>query len=84
MKQDESNNDLKFTMSIGFGGKSSSHWTRNKRQFWKWTGICGNCKSPISKFDVGQTNSKNKRKTCKAQLFLPRKLVRCEVWINGL
>jgi hypothetical protein len=32
VKQDELGGDLEFTMIIGFGGKSSSHWKTNKRQ----------------------------------------------------
>jgi hypothetical protein len=53
MKQDELDGDSEFTMTIRFGGKSSSYWKRNKRQSWKWKGICENYIKPVSKSDVG-------------------------------
>jgi hypothetical protein len=39
VKQDESDGNLEFTMTIGLGGRSSSHWKINKRKFWQWKGI---------------------------------------------
>ncbi len=32
MKQDESDGDPKFIMTIGFGGKLLNHWKTNRRQ----------------------------------------------------
>jgi hypothetical protein len=53
VKQDESDGDPKFTTIIGFGGKLISYWKSNKRQFWKWKGICKAYKNPISESNVG-------------------------------
>ncbi len=48
VKQDGSDGDLKFIASIGLGGKLASYWKTNKRQSWKWRGICRAYKNPIS------------------------------------
>jgi hypothetical protein len=68
VKQDESNNDSKFTSTIGLGGKSSNHWKINRRQSWKWRRVCRAYTNPILKFDVGLMSSKKRRKTWKAQV----------------
>jgi hypothetical protein len=68
MKQDDLGGDPKFTTIIGFGGKSSSYWMKNKRQSWKWRRVYGNYRNPISESDVGLMNSKNIKKTCKAHV----------------
>jgi hypothetical protein len=34
----------------------------------KWKGVCKAYRNPISKFDVGQMNSKNKGKNYRAQV----------------
>jgi hypothetical protein len=68
MKQDESDGDLEFIVTIGLGGKSLNNWKTNKKQSWKWRRLCKNYRNPISKFDVGQTNCENKRKTCKTHV----------------
>jgi hypothetical protein len=44
----------------------ASYWKTNKRQSWKWRGICRAYKNPILKFNVGHTSSKNRKKTYKA------------------
>ncbi len=69
MKQDELDGDSKFIVTIGFGGKLLSHWKINRRQSWKWKRVCKAYKNPISKSDVGQMSSKNRGKTCKAQII---------------
>jgi hypothetical protein len=48
VKQDESNGEPKFTTTIGLGGKLASYWKTNRRQFWKWKGICKAYKNFIS------------------------------------
>jgi hypothetical protein len=68
VKQDESNNDSKFTSIIGLGGNSSNHWKINRRQSWKWKGICRAYTNPILKFDIGLMSSKKRGKTWKAQV----------------
>jgi hypothetical protein len=68
VERDESNSDSEFTVIIGFGGKSTSYWKIDKRQFWKWKGVWRAYKTPISKFDVGKTSCVNRRKACKAQV----------------
>ncbi len=60
VKQDESNGDLEFIMTIEFGGKLAS---------WKWTWICRVYKNPIFEFDVGQTSSNNRGKAYGTQVF---------------
>jgi len=68
VKQNESNGDPEFTMPIGFGGKPTSYWNINKRQSWKWRGICRAYRNSILKFDVGQMSFKNRGKACGAQV----------------
>jgi hypothetical protein len=53
MKQDELDGSSKFIVTIGLGGKASSHWKMNKKQSWKWSGTCKAYKNPISKSNVG-------------------------------
>ncbi len=66
MKQNELDNDLEFTPTIGLGGKLSNHRKTNKRQSWKWRGVCNAYRNPILDSDVGQMSSKNRGKTYKA------------------
>jgi hypothetical protein len=40
VKQNELDGDSEFIMTIGLGGKSSSHSKTNRRQSWKWRGVC--------------------------------------------
>jgi hypothetical protein len=68
VKQDELDGDLEFTTKIGLKGKLASYWKTNKRQSWKWKGICKAYKNPISESDVGKMSSDNKITTCKAQV----------------
>jgi len=68
VKQDESDGDPKFIAAIGLGGKSMSYWKPDKKQSWKWRRVCRAYKNPISEFNVGQMNSKNKRKACGAHI----------------
>jgi hypothetical protein len=68
VKQDELDGDPKFTMIIGLGGKLASYWKTNKRQSWKWRGVCKAYRNPVSKLNVGQMNSKNKGKAYGAQV----------------
>ncbi len=68
VKQDESNGDMKFTASIGLGGKSASYWKSNKRQSWKWRRICGAYRNPISESNVGHMKTKNKKKAYSAHV----------------
>ncbi len=81
VKQDESNGDLEFIMTIGFGGKSSSRWKTNKRQYWKCRGVCRAFRNPILESNVGQTNFENIRNGMKS--FLPQEMVWHEVWTRG-
>jgi hypothetical protein len=53
MKQNESNGDPKFTATIRLGGKFTSYWKLDRRQFWKWKGVCRVYRNPISKSNVG-------------------------------
>jgi hypothetical protein len=82
VKQDESNGDVEFIMTIGLGGKSTSYWKSNKRQFWEWKGICKAYKNPILKFDVGQASFENRKKACGAQVVSTTRsgVVGCMNW----
>jgi hypothetical protein len=40
VKQDESDGDPEFTVTIRLGGKLTSYWKTIKRQFWKWKRTC--------------------------------------------
>jgi hypothetical protein len=53
MKQDESDGDPKFITTIGIGNNLTSYWKLDRRQSWKWKGICRAYKNPILEFDVG-------------------------------
>ncbi len=68
MKQDESDGDSKFIVIIELGGKSANYWKINKKQSWKWRGVCRAYKNPISKSNVGQMNFENKGKAYGAQV----------------
>jgi hypothetical protein len=69
VKQDESDGDPEFTMTIRLGGKLTSYWKTNKTKFWKWRGVCKAYKNPISKFDVGHMSFENRRKACRAHVI---------------
>ncbi len=69
MKQDESDGDSKFIVTIGLGGKLASYGKIDIKQFWKWKGVYMAYRNPISKSNVGQTNSKNRGKACGAQVI---------------
>jgi hypothetical protein len=56
MKQDEWDDDLESTTTIGLGSKSTNYWKINKRQSGKWKGLCKAYKNPILKTDVKQIN----------------------------
>ncbi len=66
MNEDESDGDPKFITTIRFGGKLLSHWKTNRKQSWKWRGVCRAYKNPMLESDVGETSFKNKGKTCMA------------------
>ncbi len=68
MKQDESDGDSEFTMTIRLGGKLASYWKTNRRKFWKWRGICRAYKNPISESYVGKMSFENKGKACEAHV----------------
>ncbi len=68
VKQDESNGDPKFTLTIGLGGKSTSYWKTNRWKFWKWGGICKAYRNPISQYDVERTSFDNKGKAYMAHV----------------
>jgi hypothetical protein len=68
MKQDEFDDDLEFITIIGLGGKSASYWKINRKQSWKWKGVCKAYRNPISKYDVGQMSSNNRGKTWRAHV----------------
>jgi hypothetical protein len=68
VKQDELDGDLKFIVSIGLGGKSTSYWKTNIKKSWKWKGICWAYKNPILEFDVEQMSSDNRGKACRPQV----------------
>jgi hypothetical protein len=53
VKQDELDGDSKFIVTIGLGGKLISYWQTNRRQSWKWRGVCRASRDPISKSNVG-------------------------------
>ncbi len=53
MKQDESDGNQEFIITIRLGGKSSNHWKTNRIKSWKWRGVYKAYKNPISKYDVG-------------------------------
>jgi len=40
VKQDESNGDPEFIVTIGLEGKLIIYWNIDKRQSWKWIKIC--------------------------------------------
>ncbi len=59
VKQDESDGDPKFIMTIKVRCKLTSYWKSDRRQSWKWRGIYKAYRNPILKFDVGQTSDEN-------------------------
>ncbi len=69
MKQDESNGDSKFIVTIGLRGKSTSYWKTKIKQSWKWKGICKASKNPILESNVGQMSFENKLQTCRAHVI---------------
>ncbi len=84
MKQDESNGDPKFTIAIGFKSKSLSYRMRNKRQSWKWKGVCENYKNPILDLMLDKWVLKTEERPIGHKSFLPQEGGRCEIWIGGL
>ncbi len=66
VKQNELDGDVEFTTIIGLIGKLANYWKSDIIWFWKSKGVCRAYRNPISKFDVGQMSSENKRKTCEA------------------
>ncbi len=83
IRQDESDGDSEFIVTIGLGGKSISYWKIDKRKFWKWRGIWKVYKNPISKFDVGQMSFENKRKACRAHAISTTKKWYNELYVLG-
>jgi hypothetical protein len=66
VKQDESYGDLEFKITIELGGKSTSYWKTDKREFRKCRRVCKAYRNPILEFDVGHTSFENKGKACGA------------------
>jgi hypothetical protein len=84
MKQDESDADLKFITTIGFGGKLTSYWKSENKQFWKWRGVYKAYKNTILESNVGQTSFENKRKACEAHVISTIRSSTTDIWIGGL
>jgi hypothetical protein len=84
VKQDELNSDSEFIVIIGLWGKLISYLKLNKRQFWKWKGVCKAYRNPVSESDVGHASFENKRKACEAQVVsTTRSGLRCmEFWVT--
>ncbi len=82
MKQDESYGDLEFQVTIELGGKLTSYWKIDKREFQKWRGVCKAYRNAILEFDVGHTSFDNKGKACGAQVVSTTRsgTVRCMDW----
>jgi hypothetical protein len=55
-------------VTIGLGGKSTSSWKLDWRQFWKWGWVCNTHKNPILESNIGQIGFENKGKAYKAQV----------------
>jgi hypothetical protein len=68
VKQNELDGDLEFTTTIGLGGKLANYWKSNRKQIWKWRGVCKAYRNPILESYVGQTSFENKRKVYGAQV----------------
>jgi hypothetical protein len=76
VKQDESDGDLKFTTTIGLGGKSASYWKTNIRQSWKCKGVCRAYRNPISNLMLNTQVLKIEERPMGHMSFLPQEVVR--------
>jgi hypothetical protein len=84
MKQNESNGNLESTTIIGLGGKLLSHLKINRKQSWKWRGVCqAYIKTPYRNLMLDKWILIIKEIHARHMLFLPQKVVRHEVWIGG-
>ncbi len=68
-KQDESNGESKFRVTIGFRGKLASYWKKDRIQFQKWRGVCRAYNNPILEYHVREMNFDNIGKACGAQII---------------
>jgi hypothetical protein len=55
-------------MTIGLGGKSTSYWRSDIRQYWRWRGGCKAYKNPTLESNVRQMSVENGGKACGAQV----------------
>jgi hypothetical protein len=62
MKQYKSNGDPEFTMAFGFGGKSSSYWTRNKKNLENGMEYVGITKIPYQNLMLDRRILRTKKK----------------------
>jgi hypothetical protein len=71
VKQNELDGDSKFTMTIGLGGKLSSHWKTNKRQSWKWRDVWQAYRNPNWNLMLDRWVLRIKERSIGHMLFLP-------------
>jgi hypothetical protein len=80
VKQDESYGDLEFIAIIGFGGKLSRYWMRNKKQSWKWIIT----KTPYLNLILDRRVMNIEERLARHMSFPPQEVVRCEIWTGDL
>ncbi len=84
MKQDESDGDSEFIVTIELGGKSANYWKINKRQSWNGEEYVGLIKTPYQDLMLDKWILRTKERFMGHKLFLPQEMVWHEMWIGGL
>jgi hypothetical protein len=83
VKQNILDGDLKFTMTIGFGGKSSNHWNTTENNLENGKEYAGLTQSPCKKLMLDQWVLKIKERFAGHKSFLPQEMAQREVWIGS-
>jgi hypothetical protein len=83
LKQNISDGDLKFTMTIGFGGKSSNHRNTIEKNLENGKEYASLTQSPCQNLMLDQQVLRIKERYARHKSFLPQEVARCEVWIGG-
>ncbi len=83
VKQNESNGNLKFIMTIGLKGISSSYWKMNQRQFQNGKEYARLIETPYRNLMLDRWILKTKEKIIGHKLFLSQEVVQCEIWIGA-
>jgi len=84
MKQNKSNGDSEFTGTIGLGGKWANYWRQTKNNLENGEEYARLIKTPYHNLMLDKQVLKTNERLAGHRLFLPQKVVRCEIWIGGL